>query len=537
MRNLRLTEANSPSALLAKTMQNGTNTDGTSKTAIVSNITLEGEITNSTSDLGGLINTVSGGEINTVTSMLKITQNATGSSEYSLGGLIGHIDEANQSGVKIYYCSNYGPITGESKGRAVGGLVGSTSAGRNGSNGNITIDHCFNGSSVLAGYTSGTGYDEQLYYAGGIIGTIHGGNNISIQITNCYNAGIIKAGNKTHTKMSYAAGIVAHSEITDTNKVQISNCYNEGSIEALGADPTTEYVVTGVTYVNGLVSNAEGSKIYLVQTNDKNVSGYHIADIAVTNCAKSDDADLELDGAMLDAVEKDSSGNIITSGDKCNLTTSNGNGPCVYGSDDYGYMHNFEVNSGQEGQHILGEMGKINVEGSSTRWITESGKMGAGGEYHARLTPYGEHTAAIELTFTTKKGETSDFSVLQKNQKNIAEIFVETQNIQVVINMNMYRKYYGSIGSWPATLDTNFTVTYEPTINRNYYYNFSSQISGDNGIITTMENALGASGSASNANLNLDKTSFGSSQRDVAQNYDTTILEFSHRLFYYSHIV
>ena len=287
MRNLRLTEANSPSALLAKTMQNGTNTDGTSKTAIVSNITLEGEITNRTSDLGGLINTVSGGEINTVTSMLKITQNATGSSEYSLGGLIGHIDEANQSEVKIYYCSNYGPITGESKGRAVGGLVGSTSAYRNGTDGNITIDHCFNGSSVLAGYTSGTNYDEQLYYAGGIIGTIHGGNNISIQITNCYNAGIIKAGNKTHTKMSYAAGIVAHSEITDTNKVQISNCYNEGSIEALGIDPET-----AIQYATDSAGN---DIVQVISKTDINVSAYYIADIEVDNCG-SIEADILQEG-------------------------------------------------------------------------------------------------------------------------------------------------------------------------------------------------------------------------------------------------
>ena len=490
MRNLRLTEANSSSALLANTMQNGTNTDGTSKTAIVSNITLEGEITNSTSDLGGLINTVSGGEINTVTSMLKITQNATGSSEYSLGGLIGHIDEANQSGVKIYYCSNYGPITGESKGRAVGGLVGSTSAGRNGSNGNITIDHCFNGSSVLAGYTSGTGYDEQLYYAGGIIGTIHGGNNISIQITNCYNAGIIKAGNKTHTKMSYAAGIVAHSEITDTNKVQISNCYNEGSIEALGADPTTEYVVTGVTYVNGLVSNAEGSKIYLVQTNAKNVSGYHIADIAVTNCKS--DGDLELDGAILE--------NYIPKYDNNKLQAPNNT--CIYSQGDYEVMKDFEINS--DDFPVMANFSHLN-EGEPTGSITQSVEMRS---FSTNSWQFNN----ISILMTSYRTENS-YSILQKNILNIPEIFVDTQTVCVTVDLTINQ----SVSE----------VQNIPTINRNYYYDFSKNISD---MLSDKQSALGTSVSGSYSELS--KSSFTSSERDSVKNHDTTIAGEEYRVVY-----
>ena len=114
MRNLRLTEANSSSALLAKTMQNGTNTDGTSKTAIVSNITLEGEITNSaqTDDMGSLINKLYGGEVNTVTSMVKITGTISDSGSPCVGGIIGSIrssDTINDvkytaGDVKIAYC-------------------------------------------------------------------------------------------------------------------------------------------------------------------------------------------------------------------------------------------------------------------------------------------------------------------------------------------------------------------------------------------------------------------------------------------------
>lgn len=77
----------------------------------------------------------------------------------------------------------------------------------------MTIDHCFNGSSVLAGY-SGTNANDVEYHAGGILGFIEGENSYA-EITNCYNAGIIKAGNKSHTDMAYAAGIVAHSSNLD----------------------------------------------------------------------------------------------------------------------------------------------------------------------------------------------------------------------------------------------------------------------------------------------------------------------------------
>ena len=529
-------------------MQNETNTDGTSKTAIVSNITLEGEITNSTSDLGGLINTVSGGEINTVTSMLKITQNATGSSEYSLGGLIGHIDEANQSGVKIYYCSNYGPITGESKGRAVGGLVGSTSAGRNGSNGsngNITIDHCFNGSSVLAGYTSGTDYDEQPYYAGGIIGTIHGGNNISIQITNCYNAGIIKAGNKTHTKMSYAAGIVAHSDLVATTKptetgVYINNCYNEGSIEALGIDPTTEYVVTGVDYdADGLVTQVgdgtEGNpapKIYLVQTNDKNVSGYHIADIAVTNCKS--DGDLELDGAIL---EKYSGSNVVIESPAPADAT-------VYGSGEYLLMYNKEttdgyvsVNSDEPGQQIYGS--GLNV-GNGASFVS-------GGEW--KVSALGMHTYHIskkflshylEIKLKSKKAndfqtsETplpSNFSILQSNKLGIGEIFVETQFIDVEIKVGTYRSGTNFGGYFE---DQKSGTTISQTINRNYYYDFTQPGDGKKSItdtITEKEEALDSADSENYEALSLNKSAFGPSN-SVDHNQTVSINGSNYTLAY-----
>ena len=154
MRNLRLTEANvnvntesGNFGLLAKTMTEG----------IVSNITLEGEIdisyTSSTGyDVGGLIGQISAGEINTVTSMVKITY--TNSAASSMGGIVGHIAEPSEDAnvndkdkiVNLYYNSNYGPITGRQKARAVGGVVGSFASNRESK---VTIDHCFNGNSAL----------------------------------------------------------------------------------------------------------------------------------------------------------------------------------------------------------------------------------------------------------------------------------------------------------------------------------------------------------------------------------------------------
>ncbi len=282
MRNLRLTEANvnvntesGNFGLLAKTMTEG----------IVSNITLEGEIdisyTSSTGyDVGGLIGQISAGEINTVTSMVKITY--TNSAASSMGGIVGHIAEpsedanVNDKTVKLYYNSNYGPITGRQKARAVGGVVGSFASNRESK---VTIDHCFNGSSVLVGY-SGTNANDVEYHAGGILGFIEGENSYA-DIKNCYNAGIIKAGNKSHTDMAYAAGIVAHSKtsgVTDSNHktgVYIGNCYNEGSIEALGKDPET-----AIQYATDSAGN---DFVQVISNTPQNVSAYLIAD----NCVKN----------------------------------------------------------------------------------------------------------------------------------------------------------------------------------------------------------------------------------------------------------
>lgn len=260
VRNLRLTEGKINAynfdsiALLAKEMTGGT----------ISNITLEGEIRAFIrGSIGALVGTMSAGNIDTVTSMVKIT----GTDTDAVGGIVGSITAG-----ALYYCSNYGPISTSSS--AAGGIVGSIAQG--------TIDHCFNGGSVLSGYTVQATTGE--YYAGGIVGNATGSN---ITIEDCYNAGMIKAGNKKHTAMAYAAGIAANAP-----DAAIEQCYNEGPIEALGLDPTTKFVN---------VTEEDKAYIKLIQTNERNVSAYIIANTnnGVLRCSASDDCELIRNGASI----------------------------------------------------------------------------------------------------------------------------------------------------------------------------------------------------------------------------------------------
>ena len=223
--------------------------------------------------------------------MVKMT--ITNGASNCIGGIVGSIHDGDQ--VEILYSSNYGPIT--ATGAGAGGIVGSIAENRSAS---TTIDYCFNGSSVLAGYTyTGDKDTNNNYYAGGIVGNINAQeNNITIQVSHCYNAGIIKAGHKKNGAITYAAGIVAHSVTTDVSKVDINNCYNEGSIEALGKDPEISYT----------------DSLKLTQSNNKNVSAYYIADIGVTNCdsiglntdspANGNETYLKRNGAILNAGEE-----------------------------------------------------------------------------------------------------------------------------------------------------------------------------------------------------------------------------------------
>ena len=274
IRNLRLTEATSSTALLANEISNGA----------ISNITLEGEISAS-GTVGALVNTMSGGKIDTVTSMVKITGTS------SIGGIVGEIKNTDDTStpvtLSIDFCSNYGPLSSTGNGAAVGGIVGDITSGK------VTVNYCFNGGSILSGYTNTSSLDNE-FYAGGIVGHNKSSN---MTVSNCYNAAMVKAGNKNNASMSYAAGIVGDS-VTAT----IKNCYNEGPIEALGVDPTTEFRVTGITKgTDDKVSSiSDDAKISLIQTNDKNVEANYISNINSENCFYDESSELVKNGASLD---------------------------------------------------------------------------------------------------------------------------------------------------------------------------------------------------------------------------------------------
>lgn len=287
VRNLRLTEIKSSTAALAGTISEG----------IVSNITLEGTISGGGA-IGALANKIGNSsenavEINTITSLVKVD-----STDGNIGAIAGNVSGT----VNINFCSNYGPLNTTGSGAAAGGIIGVINNYQDENSAvqqsQVTINYCFNGSSVLSGYTN-TADESKNYYAGGIVGN----NNSSLMtVTNCYNAGMVKAGNKKNTLMSYAAGIVAKSN----SSASISNCYNEGPIEALGKDPETEFVLDGVEYEkdnnDNIVKNVDdNATISLQQTSSKNISAYYIANVNVTFCNFDNNVELSRNGAYLDA--------------------------------------------------------------------------------------------------------------------------------------------------------------------------------------------------------------------------------------------
>ena len=448
VRNLRLTEGSTATALLAEEMTGGT----------ISNITLEGEISADNGNVGALVNSMTGGSIDTVTSMVKIT--GTGTS--AVGGIVGSITAG-----ELYYCSNYGPISTTTA--AAGGIVGEIATGTE----ERVVDHCFNGGSVLSGYTvqATTG----KYYAGGIVGNATDSN---ISITDCYNAGMVKAGHKAHADMAYAAGIAANAASGTT----ISNCYNEGPIEALGVNPEWKFVVSGVTYdENGVLTRVTDPKIWLVQTNATNVSAYKIANTDVTNCSVNDDADLILNGAMLDRYNE--SGNNLEN--------------CSYATADYKHMINTQVNN-----DLLYE-----IDGNTMRPISSSRMFGFT-YYNVLPYIYSIELSSINLTLKSKKTTSEeDYSSLQLNNLDLPEIFVETQKVDAMIDIGYYRHYLvpgdtsGGVGG-----SRDDRQNYE--INRNYYYDIEDSIQDK---INAFQDNLGTDDSTGNNYSPLSKSDYGSS--------------------------
>ena len=273
IKNLRLTDAEITSAapILATTISGAT----------ISNVTLSGNITtkSAVTTLGALTNTLTGANVYATTNTAAITASVTATANASVGGIAGIMEGSST----IKFSSNYGPISvvKETSGlysSAVGGLVGRMKGG--------TIDHSYNATSVLNGYATSKELSTFAghYYTGGLVGwASDNAEDVSTSITNSYNSGMIKSGNKSNqytnpqqlifTCHAYAGGIVgrAYSDSTRLNTIDsITNCYNEGSVEALGvnAEFAFRWVDTN--------KDEETDELQMYQSSQKNVWAYGI---------------------------------------------------------------------------------------------------------------------------------------------------------------------------------------------------------------------------------------------------------------------
>lgn len=281
VRNLRLTEAS---------IENGNGILATNiKLATISNMTISGNLTGGKDYIGGLANELHSGFINTVTNMINLSITSKGTnSQIKVGGLVGLMD-----GGKIYYSSNYGPINvsinSDELANYVGGIVGSIGSMDSFdlteySNQTLNeIKYSYNSASVIAGFgSSTTSLDTSGRF---MVAGITALNTQILTISDSYNAGMIKAGNKNNdggsAKSSYAAGIISYGY--ELGNTIISNCYNEGTIEALGKNPETKFTWEGTN--SGPTQSEEkqalqdpyqdfDGDLVLRQSSDRNVYAY-----------------------------------------------------------------------------------------------------------------------------------------------------------------------------------------------------------------------------------------------------------------------
>ena len=213
IRNLRLTDVNIEGAPALASYIGYAN---------ISNITLSGHITNAN---GSIADSLSNSTIDTTTNMIELIFAQETADDMIVGGLFGSVSNSSI----IRYCSNYGPVRSYSSSQNntnqnVGGLVGEML-------GDSTINYSYNTASVLGNYAASTtalATTKGTFHTGGLVGHLTSGT-----ITNSYNSGMIKSGNKQNDSQSYAGGIVGYSA-----GGSITACYNEGTVEALGTDPT-----------------------------------------------------------------------------------------------------------------------------------------------------------------------------------------------------------------------------------------------------------------------------------------------------------
>jgi len=214
--------------------------------SIIDNVMTSGHITgDDTADVGGLFARITAGKTQVIDCKNYIKIVVTTSESKSIGGIVGAILKNDSSDTSYNWsdgyaefsnCVNYAPIQADGAGPNVAGIVAVIQGGLSNK---TTINQCGNANSVLSGYSSN---EETTYRSAGIVALA----GSSVEIKQCYNTAMIKAGNKdlTTENGAIASGIVNIKEgVTAT----INNCLNQGMIEALSSteDATTGYEWNG----------------------------------------------------------------------------------------------------------------------------------------------------------------------------------------------------------------------------------------------------------------------------------------------------
>ena len=160
------------------------------------NVTLEAQ-----KNVGGLIG-VCYDVVSRCTASGHVTHTLESSSEVSLGGLIGHLENGEATD-----CSSSTEVELTVKGRSVGGFVGTFKSGK--------IERCFATGAVTGTYRNN----------GGFVGLIQSAA-AAATIQNCYSTGKVTAN-------SYSGGFVGLID-GKPNDAIITNCYSSGDVEADG---------------------------------------------------------------------------------------------------------------------------------------------------------------------------------------------------------------------------------------------------------------------------------------------------------------
>jgi len=211
----------------------------------LTNITAIGNLTANSTTAGGIVCAM-GGTITDVDSLVNVSTTQTGA---IVGGIVG-----SWWGNNISYSTNAGQIIATGANSTAAGLVGGIYAA-------TIIRDSYNAGAVLAGYTSST---SSNYNAGGILGDIASGVT-SVTVSNCYNTGMIGAGNYSSLGVAHAGGIAGNGTI------KAQNCINDGPVEAL----------SNMDDINGTVSVNKINGQAIAGKNDTEIS--QIADQTATS--------------------------------------------------------------------------------------------------------------------------------------------------------------------------------------------------------------------------------------------------------------